>query len=287
MITLLKLPQLRHELVQAERRRAPDQRGSEMTREHTDTLRKASLWWASEDMTDLAISAAGGLPPWTPSIAAPAMTGFMWFSRPIGRTVERPGRGFDDQGNTVETILGSSDIYGVHWSLLDGVILSLTLYGSVQSAEQRARTSPIWEQVYEIGVYSIWGDREFFPGDMTVLDPSMREAIHVLGAAWLLMQQPTVAEHRQARGTGFRGQKKPKKIDLVQVIDLRRLARKSNEEPGHTTREYRTRWLVRGHWRQQRVGPGRKYVKPVFVAPHIKGPDGAPLKTERVHAWRR
>lgn len=30
------------------------------------------------------------------------------------------------------------------------------------------------------------------------------------------------------------------------------------------------RWGVSGHWRQQRVGPGRKFVKPTWVSPYLK-----------------
>ena len=37
------------------------------------------------------------------------------------------------------------------------------------------------------------------------------------------------------------------------------------------------RWVVRGHWRNQPWGPGRELRRPVYILPHIKGPDGAPL----------
>lgn len=289
MITLVQLPELRHELVKAERGIPEDQRGSEMTRRHTATLRKASLWWASADMTKLAMDAADGLPPWTPDIAAPERAGLLWFSAPIGTSPAEPEPGFNDSGQSVESMLGSGDVHGVHWSIQDGEVLTLTFYGLVHDPEQRARSAPMWVDIYEIGVFSLAAWVAFDPQGEQISDPWARRIVHIIGAAWLLMQQPTVATQTRQRGMLYGGgARKPKKQDLIQVIDLRRLARGTKDtEVKHEGREYHTRWLVRGHWRQQRVGPGRKYTKPVFVAPHIKGPDGAPLKTERVNAWRR
>lgn len=289
MITLVQLPELRHELVKAERGIPEDQRGSEMTRRHTATLRKASLWWASADMTKLAMDAADGLPPWTPDIAAPERAGLLWFSAPIGTSPAEPEPGFNDSGQSVESMLGSGDVHGVHWSIQDGEVLTLTFYGLVHDPEQRARSAPMWVDIFEIGVFSLAAWVAFDPQGEQISDPWARRIVHIIGAAWLLMQQPTVATQTRQRGMLYGGgARKPKKQDLIQVIDLRRLARGTKDtEVKHEGREYHTRWLVRGHWRQQRVGPGRKYTKPVFVAPHIKGPDGAPLKTERVNAWRR
>lgn len=37
----------------------------------------------------------------------------------------------------------------------------------------------------------------------------------------------------------------------------------------------RTQFTVRGHWRNQAHGPGRKDRKKIWIAPHQKGPDGA------------
>ena len=47
---------------------------------------------------------------------------------------------------------------------------------------------------------------------------------------------------------------------------------------------FHVRWVVRGHWRQQAVGPNHSEHKPVFIAPHVRGPQGAPLKTT-VYQW--
>jgi hypothetical protein len=45
---------------------------------------------------------------------------------------------------------------------------------------------------------------------------------------------------------------------------------------------------VRGHPRQQRYGPHNSWVKTIWIAPHIKGPQDKPLViTRKVYDLRR
>lgn len=69
--------------------------------------------------------------------------------------------------------------------------------------------------------------------------------------------------------------------DLVTEYILRRITSRSGEE---RSVDWRHRWIVRGHWRQQPYGKGRAFRRPQFIPPHIKGPPDAPLKpiTERL-----
>lgn len=73
----------------------------------------------------------------------------------------------------------------------------------------------------------------------------------------------------------------------VTVVRLRRFSAHPAQE-GDSQVEWSHRWVVRGHWRRQRVGPGRQEIRPTWIAPHVKGPDGAPLlMTEKVYALVR
>jgi hypothetical protein len=45
------------------------------------------------------------------------------------------------------------------------------------------------------------------------------------------------------------------------------------------TRVYKTRWVVRGHWRNQPYGPERALRRLTWIEPHWKGPEGAPPAT--------
>ena len=113
-----------------------------------------------------------------------------------------------------------------------------------------------------------------------------------LVAAWHLMQQPTLAErypaerdNKLARAYARAGRDDPD----VTIVDLRRRYhpgddQQTEEQPGR----YSHRWVVTGHWRQQPYGPGRELRQRIWIADHVKGPDGAPLLVrERVNVWRR
>jgi hypothetical protein len=106
-------------------------------------------------------------------------------------------------------------------------------------------------------------------------------------AALLLMQQPGVATKNAAKWDRLDMAKlKRRKInpDEVRILKLRRAPRDKHEttSPGH---EYHHRWIVRGHWRNQYF-PSRDGHKPIWIAPHVKGPEDAPLLTgEKVYSW--
>lgn len=103
----------------------------------------------------------------------------------------------------------------------------------------------------------------------------------------LLMGQPlatgeTVEPDRAARK---RLRRRNAESGPVRVIELRRPRTSAGQGDGD--REYHHQWIVRGHWRQQWY-PARQVHRPVWIAPHIKGPEGAPLiGGDKVYAWKR
>lgn len=113
------------------------------------------------------------------------------------------------------------------------------------------------------------------------------EFIRTIRAMWLLMQQPLARDEqvepdRAARKRLRRAGQEPA---TVRVIELRRP--KTTSGHGDSDREYHHQWIVRGHWRQH-WHPKRQVHRPVWIAPHIKGPDGAPLiGGEKVYALKR
>lgn len=109
-----------------------------------------------------------------------------------------------------------------------------------------------------------------------------------LKTTWLLMSQP-VGEVRIAefsRNERRRIERRNITPPAVRVITLRRPASSSAGE-GASEREYQHQWIVRGHWRNQWY-PSVQDHRPVWIAPHIKGPEGMPLLGgEKVHHWKR
>lgn len=109
-----------------------------------------------------------------------------------------------------------------------------------------------------------------------------------LSAAWVLMATPTVAEPRPMDGRWggpVTGQTRLR--DRVTVVDMRPM-RQVHTTTDPTGRRLTTRHVVRGHWTHQPYGPGRKLRRLQWVAPFIRGPEGAPfVGTDTVTVWRR
>jgi hypothetical protein len=86
-------------------------------------------------------------------------------------------------------------------------------------------------------------------------------------------ERPNVHARRRAK------ERKQSRGDVT-VIQLRRPKRVRDDRDqshgdGHV--EWESRWVVRGHWRRQRVGEGRREIRRTWVSPHIKGPEDKPL----------
>lgn len=110
-------------------------------------------------------------------------------------------------------------------------------------------------------------------------------------ATWLLMGQSITAETRLRPQPAVLGATSaPPPLTEVRYVELRTIKRPPNQDPRGQSgagRVYRHSWLVRGHWRRQWY-PSRGEHRPVWINPHLAGPDGAPLiGGERVNVLRR
>lgn len=64
----------------------------------------------------------------------------------------------------------------------------------------------------------------------------------------------------------------------IGVIELRHKTIKVRKGEQGDPVEWACRWAVRGHWRQQAVGEGRRQRRPLWIAPFWKGPEDKPVK---------
>lgn len=221
-------------------------------------LRNAELYWVTGPMADLAADAATDMPAYTPSVVMPALSGLLGLAEPLPPVEPSTGPG------TVVT-------WAVEWAIRDGGLV-VTGYARTsdlapaQAAALASRGDCPW-----VGAWSIVAPLDA-PTEFGGVSDLHRRVMLFLGAAWTLMQIPTVADVRTLRdrssGGGSRRDRPPAP---VRIVDLRRLV-PAPAEPGDGGREYHHQWAVRGHWRQQAVGPQRSQRRPTWVAPHIKGP---------------
>lgn len=69
---------------------------------------------------------------------------------------------------------------------------------------------------------------------------------------------------------------------LIRVVKLRTRETRAHTagESDTATIDWSCRWVVRGHWRQQ-FFPSRNEHRPLWILPHLKGPEEKPLKPPR------
>jgi hypothetical protein len=141
----------------------------------------------------------------------------------------------------------------------------------------------ISESVKKDGLDSIIPIFRFWP---PIYDGDKPENIgphHMLFAALGFMYSKVVSLEpvRAQRSERRRAHKLNKHLPTIQVTQLRRREYQSGGDQGDPA-SWSCRWIVRGHWRKQWY-PKDGAHKPLFIEPHIKGPDGAPLKPPREH----
>lgn len=79
-------------------------------------------------------------------------------------------------------------------------------------------------------------------------------------------------------------QSKLGRVSDVHIIQLRRSERPEQEPTEgdeESKKNWTCQWTVDGHWRNQRVGPGRAETRLTWIDPYIKGPENLPLKVQK------
>lgn len=108
--------------------------------------------------------------------------------------------------------------------------------------------------------------------------------------AWTLLAQGGIIE-TVTRTTDNKAAQRRARRHLQPEVEIVRVRRThveladaiQNAEEGDDTAAdaRRFRWIVSGHWRSQPYGPGGSLRRPTFIAPHLKGPEGAPVRRSR------
>lgn len=157
-----------------------------------------------------------------------------------------------------------------------------------------------------IGVEGITDEMSAGPAERTydTEDPNAPQVTatnvvrYVLALIMLLNQTIVVTERERPNPHARRRAKANKQSQRdVTVISLRRAYRDDDasthvatddDDASDRSRAWHHRWIVRGHWRRQPVGVGRREVRRVWVTPHVKGPEDKPLRvTQKVYDLKR
>lgn len=220
------------------------------------------LFWADPDMSDLCADATGSLEAlhWG-AVQLPAPRGTLVLAKPLEMTV-LVGRDVDDGVLEVPT-------RAIYWEEFgDGLVVTSLVDAPGGQVE--------------------WFGVAFAPRHDKVTFMFGRQPPQVLAAFALLASQPGIAvssEHRAPapppikKGRRRVAARKPPPVRVVTLRPGSPTAEAYDESAGRNV-QWRHRWLVRGHWRQAPYPSlGEGVTKPIWIAPYLKGPAGAPLLT--------
>lgn len=254
--------------------------------------RHADLCWVAADMAAQAMDASQDMPGFAPA-DLPTRNGLALFGGPLP-VIETPPLVLS--GGT-QNWQGRVPVWGLWWHGVDAdtiAVEALTRAGELPAPMVRGcELQPVLRALVPRAEGLIFDEQG--PILTTEGQQMGRDSLGLLaflGAMSVLMVTPTLVErrHLDARSGRAPVEGRTREPDRVTLVDLRPLRQvdMSADEQGEGGREYRHRWIVRGHWRQQPHGPARSLRRLTYVEPFIKGPPDAPLlASERVMVWRR
>lgn len=237
-------------------------------------LAEAEMFYATSEFTTLLAGAWSSMPLDSMAGAPPVGTGLVYLQQPLPL----------ETGTVHGTLLARA----VTWNVL-------------QPSDQHATPLlAVWvtayDEVHRIGrsematVQTKVGRSGDTLDDYQVVGTSMVGQVGM--AAMMLLQQDNLvstedhgASEAQRKARGRKAQQR--KAETVKVVRLRRATRQGMEQAHAAERSERhTRWIVRGHWRQQACGVGRTDRRRIYIAPHYKGPeDGTLVVRDTVFQW--
>ena len=236
----------------------------------TEVAESSDLFHVARSMAELARAASGTLESFALLVDdLPSPNGLMVFDGPaIGEVTYCDGP--------------IAPIHGLQWQAVSGSLFVTPLLGM-----PRASPTALMPEMRIAFNVPTDGLRKAFPepGANPALRPRL---LSFLVTVFLLMRQPLAAESSLECNHLPEAPLHPASHipASVRVIELRR-PKHSGSDAGESGRTYAHRWITRGHWRQQWY-PSREVHRPVWIAPHVKGPEDAPMiGGEKVYAWKR
>jgi hypothetical protein len=290
----------------------PERVARQLATAEATRLRDGDLWYVDEDLCALVAAAHPSMPAFAPRPSdLPSRVGFVVFANPIALYAAAEARhdsvieqlaktGGDNFLRTSEKIhSGENRIVAVSWgpnvdaaSSAGGLWMSFYAPSAVHfgdvfegepEAERRAR-SMLPRLNVDNEACLAWRpdgappDRYRLPaGDER---PTTLTWARLVFAAFQLAAQKNLAE-TGAQSLSRTDQRRNKRAGLpdrdVRIVRLRRsLSADRDAENPSARREWRHRWVVRGHWRNHWY-PSIHDHRPMWIAPYLKGPTDAPL----------
>lgn len=253
----------------------------EQSQRESEIVAAAPLYWVTRDMVDMVVRAAESLPEWTPMLAAPSTTGLLCWARPAGQIHWTQFR--TDLDVTWDAVT---------WYIRDDGALIIQPLSRLAKNPELLKPFDVSTPLWASGI--VQADSRCPRTEESTGSPEGSRFVSVLGAAWLLMGQPSVAEQKvigdrpAPTPTTNHDRTPPTTRANVTLVDLRRREQRSRRPATGSGKPLDHRVPVTGHWRQVACGPGHSQRQPRWIDDYEKGPEGAPpIKRERVHVLRK
>ena len=256
----------------------------------TQLEKSTEMWWVSEDMSKLAwdVTLSGTEPEDLSVSELPAPSGIMWLNGgggPVLMNKLLPDGDFLETGRTATELMSLDAIIWYTPTIgIPGVELGQPRFMGLTASPGIVRDVTQWNGV--IAPLDLESNEiEFIrtPTYVTYLQLKrlpQRMALVVMRLA----REVSVGEKTiETVGAGKAHKKKHRNRQIANITctSLRRQRYASEAEREAEAREFSHRWIVRGHMRNQPIGPrnaegGQKHMR-VWIAPYVKGPEDKPL----------
>jgi hypothetical protein len=250
------------------------------------------MWWVSEDMSKLAwdVTLSGTEPEDLSLKELPSPAGIMWLNGgggPVLATKKFPEEDFLHVGDTPTELMSMNAIvWHTPTTPIPGLQIGRTRFMGMTASPELARDTSQWNSILSpLDLES--NEIEFFRIPTYVPYENLKALAQKMALVVMrLAREEAVGEKTSETVGGNPNKKRSRKdrnrrIETVTCASLRRQRYVSDSERETEAREYSHRWIVRGHMRNQPIGPrnakgGQKHLR-VWIAPYVKGPEDKPL----------
>lgn len=250
------------------------------------------MWWVSEDMSklawDTAMSNSG--PEDLSDNELPTPAGIMWLNGgggPVLTTRKQPDENFLKTGETpLEHMTMNAIIWYTPTVYIPGVELYKPRFMALTASPDIAKDTTHWGSLLSpLDIESNEIEFKRLPTYVTHL--SLKELPRATALIVIRLAREESVGEKTTETVGKTHNKKKsrnREITTITCASLRRhkyITEDDKRAREAESREYSHRWIVRGHMRNQAVGPRlaggeRKHIR-IWIAPFVKGPDDKPL----------
>jgi hypothetical protein len=254
-------------------------------------LEEAPLYWVTGEMTDLIKLAAEDLPhdAVLHEIDMPSIYGFVWFEIPIvGMDSDTGGKITVHGFGWGPVLLPTIDQETNEVVAVKGLTFSAYSIQTLDTGDGHPRevVFPAGRSDWQLGTaiddFTAFANAPGIQPDVTeTRSASMMEDRQLVMALWLLLGQTNLTSSRSEITKQTR--KRMERAGFTAAAEGVRIVylhRADHVAPAHTPgtgHQMTVRSITRGHWKMVRYGKGLARRRPCYIAPYLRGPDGAPF----------